>query len=219
MSLLLSAVAIRSDDAEEVVDVLLSVMRSLGHRVEPVPLPDPGAPNGAPSDVLVGPAVSGWVTLTPHYVVPSDALAVELTRRLGTSASAISVFEDVLWTHQLVDRGSEGDRFVNLPGYFGPGEYDHTWTGDAARVAAAVGVDAAELEPYFRQVSLNRARTRWMKPPKAHPSDTYHLLEGWVVTDLWRRMGIEWPDPGPGTTRVPLGEAGTEALSQSLRAG
>jgi hypothetical protein len=32
-------------------------------------------------------------------------------------------------------------------------------------------------------------------------------------------MGIEWPDPGPGTTRVPLGEAGTEALSQSLRAG
>jgi hypothetical protein len=217
MSVLLSAVAIRRDDAEEVVDVLLSVMRSLGHRVEPVLWPDPAMPHGAPSDVLVGPAIDGWVTLVPHYVVPPEALAVELTRRLGTTASAVSVYEDVLWTHHLVERGAELDRYVNLPDYFGPGEYDDTWTGDPPLVAATVGVDPAELEPYFRQVSPNRARTRWMRPPKAHPTDAYHLLDGWVVTDLWRRMGILWPDPGPGTTRVPLGDAGTDALSRWLR--
>jgi hypothetical protein len=157
------------------------------------------------------------VTLVPHYVVPPDALAVELTRRLGTTASAVSVYEDVLWTHHLVERGAELDRYVNLPDYFGPGEYDDTWTGDPPLVAATVGADPAELEPYFRQVSPNRARTRWMRPPKAHPTDAYHLLDGWVVTDLWRRMGILWPDPGPGTTRVPLGDAGTDALSRWLR--
>ena len=217
MSVLLSAVAVRSDDAEEVVDVFLSLLRGVGHRVEPVLGPDPARPHGMPWDVLVGPAVDGWVTLVPHYVVPPHSLAIELTRRLGTCASAVSIYEDVLWTHHLIDRGAELDRFVNLPGYFGAGEYDDSWAGDAPLVAAAVGVDSEELAPYFRQVSDNRARTRWLRPPKAHDTDTYHLLDGWVVTDLWRRMGIAWIEPGAATTRVPLGDAGTTSLSEWLR--
>lgn len=217
MSVLLSAVAVRSEDAEEVVDVLLSLLRGVGLRIEPVTGFGPAQPHGDPWDVLVEQAVGGWVTLVPHYVVPSDSLAVELTRRLGTCASAISIYEDVLWTHQLIDRGAELDRFVNLPGYFGPGEYDDTWAGDAHLVAATVGADPAELAPYFRQVSDNRARTRWLRPPKAHAGDSHHLLDGWVVTDLWRRMGIAWADPGATTTRVPLGEAGTTALGDWLR--
>lgn len=217
MSVLLSAVAVRSDDADEVVDVLLSLLRGVGHRVEPRTGPDPAQPHGAPWDVLVDPAVGGWVTLVPHYVVPPQTLAVELTRRLGTLASAVSIYEDVLWTHHLVDRGAELDRFVNLPGYFGPGEYDDSWAGDATLVASTVGADPGQLAPYFRQVSDNRARTRWLRPPKAHATDAFHLLDGWVVTDLWRRMGIVWSEPGAGTTRVPLGEAGTTALSNLLR--
>ena len=88
MSVLLSAVAVRSEDAEEVVDVLLSLLRGVGHRVEPVTGFGPAQPHGDPWDVLVEQAVGGWVTLVPHYVVPSDSLAVELTRRLGTCASA-----------------------------------------------------------------------------------------------------------------------------------
>ena len=39
MGVLLGAVAVRSDDADEVVDVFLSLLRGVGHRVQPVPGP------------------------------------------------------------------------------------------------------------------------------------------------------------------------------------
>ncbi len=215
MGVMESAVALRSDDAEEVVDVFLSIMRGVGHRVEPVHGLDPG---GDRHDVHVAPAGRGWVFLRPHYVVPADKLAVELTRRLGTLASAVTIYEDVLWMHWLVDRGEELDRYVNLPDYFGPGEYDDSWRGDPDLVARTVGVDRAEIAPYFRQVSVWRARTRLLPVIRAHRTDTHTLLDGWVVTELWRRMGIRWPHPSAGSViRVPLGSEGTDALSEGIR--
>ena len=102
MGVLLSAVAVRSDDADEVVDVFLSMMRRVGHQVQPLPGPHPRTES---SDVLCTASGRGWVTLVPHYIVQSDKLAAELTRRLGTVASAVGVYEDVLWMHHLVDRG------------------------------------------------------------------------------------------------------------------
>ena len=212
-----SAVAVRNHDADEVVDVFLSIMRGVGHRVEPRVGPDPTKPYGDSHEVICGRSIGGWVSLRTHYVVQPEDLAVELTRRLDTMASAVSIYEDVLWMHHLVDRGHVVDRYVNLPGYFGPGEYDDTWGGDAALVASAVGVDVRELAPYFRQVSVRRARTRFLLPIKAHRTDTYNLLTGWVVTELWQRMGIEWPDPTDSAIRVPLGQDGTTALTEWLR--
>lgn len=50
------------------------------------------------------------------------------------------------------------------------------------------------------------------------PKDTCTLLDGWVVTELWRRMGISRPDPSAGSVlRVPLGRDGTDALSERIR--
>ena len=210
-----TAVAVRSDDAEEVLDVFLSIMRSVGHRVDPIVGGDETSPHDR-DDVYVGASSSGWVVVRPHYVVPADKLAVELTRRLPVLASAVSIYEDVLWMHWLVDRGEVLDRYVNLPGYFGPGEYDDSWQGDPELVARTTGVDPAEIAPYFRQVSVRRARSRVLPPIKAHRSDTHTLLDGWVVTELWRRMGIAWPDPYTAI-RVPLGSEGTEVLSEGIR--
>ena len=171
MGVLVSAVAVRSADADEVLDVFLSMMRGLGHRREPVAGPDRTSPYGDSNDVLCAAPGTGWATLVPHYVVPAEKLAIELTRRLDTVSSAVTIYEDVLWMHHLVERGEELDRFVNLPGYFGPGEFDDSWTGDASLVARTVGMDPAELAPYFRQVPLPRARSRWRRPPKAHAED------------------------------------------------
>jgi len=212
-----SAVALRSDDADEVADVFQSFMRSLGHPVEVHYEVDPATSPLTGDDVVVAPSKDGWVYLRPHHVVPPDALAVEMTRRLGTLASAIMIYEDVLWTHHLVDRGTELDRHVNLPDYFGPGEYDDSWIGDADLVAEAVGVDRDEIAPYFQQVSVRRARSRLRAAPRAHRDDAHDLVDGWVVTELWRRMGIHWPGATDTLVRVPLGSDGTEALSAWAR--
>ena len=215
MGVMENAVALRTDDADEVVDVFLSILRGLGRRVDPV-VGAEAAREHDRYDVRVTPSAPGWVVVSPHYVVPAERLAVELTRRLEVLASAVMIYEDVLWSHWLVERGTVLDQHVNLPGYFGPGEYDDSWQGDPELVARSVGIDVAEIAPYFRQVSVRRARSRLLPPIKAHRSDTYTLLEGWVVTELWSRMGIEWPDPARGT-RVPLGDEGTTVLSEGIR--
>ena len=214
MGVLLSAVAVRSDDADEVVDVFLSLLRGVGHRVQPVPGPHDDAGR---YDVLCT-ASSGWVTLAPHYVVPAEKLGAELTHRLGTVASAVGIYEDVFWTHHLVDRGEVRDQYANLPGYFGPADYVHDHEGDPELVAASVGVPHADVAPYFQQISVNRARSRWRRPPRAHDSDEHHLLDGWVVLDLWRRFGITYPDGrARSTIRVPLSDEANDALTEWLR--
>jgi hypothetical protein len=215
MGVMESAVALRSDDADEVVDVLLSILRGLGCRVHPDAGADAVRDEGR-YDVRVTRSGPGWVVVRPHYVVPPDKLAVELTRRLQVLASAVMIYEDVLWSHWLVDGGEVLDRYVNLPGYFGPGEYDDSWQGDPGLVARSLGIEASEIAPYFRQVSVRRARSRLLPPIKAHRSDTHTLLDGWVVTELWRRMGIRWPDPYDGI-RVPIGDDGTTLLSEGIR--
>jgi len=215
MGVMESAVALRSDDADEVVDVLLSILRALGHRVDPAAGAD-AADDHDRYDVRVTSSAPGWVVVRPHYVVPPDKLAVELARRLQVLASAVMIYEDVLWAHWLVDGGEVLDRHVNLPAYFGEGEYDDSWQGDPGLVARAVGVEPSEIAPYFRQVSVRRARSRLLPPIKAHRSDTHTLLDGWVVTELWRRMGIRWPEPSAGV-RVPLGDDGTTLLSEGIR--
>lgn len=194
--------------------MLLSLLRGLGHRIDPALLHD-SVPQDR-YDVHVGRSVGGWVVVRPHYVVSADRLAAELTRRFPVLASAVTIYEDVLWMHWLVDRGEVLDRHVNLPGYFGPGEYDDGWQGDPELVARTVGADPAQIAPYFRQVSVRRARSRLLPPIKAHRSDTHTLLDGWIVVELWRRMGITWSD-APPAVRVPLGREGTDVLDAGIR--
>lgn len=217
MGVLETAVAVRHDSADDVVDVVQAILRDAGRRAEVV-APDAGDSEDPRYDVRVGVPTRGWVTVHPHCVVPSDGLAVALTRRLATVASAVSIYEDVLWTHDLVAHGRVLDRFVNLPDYFGPGEYGPEHRGDPALVAATLGVDVAPIAPYFQQISVRRARSRLLRPPKAHDSDTYHLLDGWVVTELWERLGITWGGDSPAA-RVAAGHDGIDALSEHIRAG
>lgn len=216
MSVLQTAVAVRHDSADDVVDVVLAVLRDAGRRVEVLPQ---DAEHGEDShyDVCVGAQINGWVTVLPHYLVPADGLAIAMTSRLGTVSSATSIYEDVFWTHDLVSHGRVLDRFVNLPGYFGPGEYGSDHEGDAHLVADTLGVDPTWIAPYFRQISVRRARSRLLPPPKAHASDTFDLLNGWVTTDLWRRLGIAW-DVNDLVARLPVGHDGNEALSEHVRA-
>lgn len=214
MSLLLTAVAVRHDSADDVADVVLAVLRDAGRRVEALP---PVAQRWEPTDcdIIVGAEAGGWVSVHPHYLVPADGLAMALTSRLGTVSSSTSIYEDVFWTHDLVSHGRILDRFVNLPGYFESDEYGREHEGNPHLVADTLGVDPAWIAPYFRQISLRRARSRLLPPPKAHPSDTFDLLNGWVITDLWGRLGIAWGLDHP-VARIPLGDEANTALSRHL---
>ena len=211
MGVLLTCVAVRHHSADDVADVVCALFRYAGHRVHPV-LEGVAGGSAGREDVLVGPPTDGWVVVQPHYVIQSDLFAGELSKRLGTLASSVSIFEDVFWTHDLLDRGRVLDRFVNFPDYFPAGEYGPEHRGNPALVAATLGADLSQIEPYFQQVPARRAQSRFRRPPKAHPTDRFDLLDGWVVADLWARLGITWVDPGGFHARIPVESEATEDL-------
>jgi hypothetical protein len=215
VSVLLTAVAVRHGSADDVIEAMLGLFEdAAGVRVEQFAQgAQPEARYGY--EVWVGAEANGWVTVHPHYLIPADGLAIALTRRLGTVSSATSIYEDVLWSHDLIARGQVLDRYVNLPGYFGPGEYGSDYDGDPDLVAETLGVEPSLIGPYFRQISVRRARSRLLPPPKAHASDRFDLLDGWVITDLWSRFGIEWGVNDP-TAGLKVGSDENKALSEHL---
>jgi hypothetical protein len=87
VSVLLTAVAVRHDSADDVIEAVLGLFQdAAGVRVDVAKGAQPGARYDY--DVLVGAGAKGWVTVHPHYLIPADGLAIALTTRLGTVSSA-----------------------------------------------------------------------------------------------------------------------------------
>lgn len=212
MGVLETMVAIRDVEVDAVAEATVAVCADAGITTAA----HPGRGHGR-HDIGIW-AADPWVVVRPHYVVSSGGLAAALTARLGALSSATSVYEDMFWTHHLVDDGRVLDRFCNIPGYFGPGEHGPEWAGDPDLVADVLGAPRAVVRPYFRQLSIRRINLLGLlrREPRAHRDDEFHLLDGWVTQDLWGRVGIVVPfDADPAVT-VPLDSDGSSVVSRHL---
>lgn len=187
-------VAIQHADAKRVGEAVLAYADAYGVTGYLVPAGDEEADS---VDVTVYPAVGGWTVLGWPYS-PFNAgfsAARELTGTLRTVASAVCTYEHALWIHVLFADGEEVDRFANLPDYFtdDPGEIAANrllWAGNPAAIAEATGVPVAEIAPYL--VHLTDDQYRHGARP-AHPDDAHTLDDVEVVVELWRRLGITFP--------------------------
>jgi hypothetical protein len=193
VSILLTAVAVRMPDVDVVVRATASWFDAFGVTLET------SARSSRWSEMdFFGADERGWTVVIPPYDVASDQLGLGISKA-GLITSAVSIYEDVLWTHVLCENGEVVDRFVNIPDYFGddddPGP---TWRGNGAAVGSALGADAALIAPYFRQF---RALENPQGGTRAHDDDEWDLLDGWVIVDLWRRIGITYPDPAAALIR------------------
>lgn len=62
------------------------------------------------------------------------------------------------------------------------------------------GVDPDPIAPYFAGINVRLLKVLWRhaRPSysgKVWPDDEYPLWDVWVFTDLWRRLGITYPEP------------------------
>jgi hypothetical protein len=199
-------VAVREADAARVAEAFADYARAHGIDTATVGDPEWG-------DVTMCATTSGWTVLG----WPDDAFGHErnaaraLSASLGTVASTVSVYDGDYWTHVLFDRGEEVDRFASVPDYFAEDEAEadqlkREYAGNPAAVAAAVGVDVAQVAPYLTVVpeddeeldaeeeSMAAGRGR------AFPDDEHDLDGTWVFVDFWRRLGIPYSGDGVGPT-------------------
>lgn len=172
------------------------------------------------SNILIFSARGGWsVVFWPDAFVGIDLQLVQhLSRELQLLASLVFVAEGGAWAHVLLQRGAVLDCFSPQPSKLtGPGlavlVAAHSWSGDAAVLARAFGVETSTIAPYLRDLDKELAALQpqpsgfwarfWarlappeappFRPGRALPDDEYDLDDMLVFVDFWRRIGIHYP--------------------------
>lgn len=202
----LAVTAFRTADAEALYAAAARYFSDNGHpaqRVEPI-----GPQELSADDAVVHDPVESWTVVTwPRYM--QDGPAVEaITAALSTTASSIRVYDGDYWVHRLVEHGRTLDRYASMPDYFAddPGSEQTArlaaeWAGHPDILAAALGVSAADIVPYFMQAPPLGDDDDTEEPDeawgKAFPNDEYDRSDIWVFTDFWRRIGVPYPQMNP----------------------
>lgn len=201
MGSFLAVSAFKDVTAERVADAVVSFAAE--HDIEAEVL------NGGPADESTQAAVfapkGGWtVVLWPHGFNLHDVDACQrLTQTLGTVASTVHIYDDDYWTHVVLSSGEIVDRFASQPSYFEDvaAPVAAAYAGNPAAVAATVGCTADDVAPYLRVTPEDGEETF------ARDGDEFPLDSPWVFTDLWRAMGIAYPDDvASGVALVDLGD-------------
>jgi hypothetical protein len=198
----LAVTAFRGLTAETVADAVAAYCRTYGLSSSVLGT-NPGA--GSQRAGVFAP-VNGWTTVLwpPYFNIHDIDAATALSASTNTLISTMHVYDDEYWVHVLVRDGMVLDRFASRPDYFDPTPEERErlrdkFAGNADVTAAAVGVQADALRPYFRHLSGEAATGR------AFTDDEFDLDDTWVLADVWRRMGIEYPDPAAVAVTVDLG--------------
>jgi hypothetical protein len=184
--------AVRKGSAEAVAQAIVDYTRA--HGLDSAVLS--GNPGVDSQRAGVFAPVDGWTTVLwpPFFNIHDIAAAIALSSSTHALVSTMHIYDDEYWVHVLVRAGAVLDRFASRPTYFDPPpavaeRLRATFAGDADVTAAAVGVPADSLRPYFGHLEGEGPTGR------AFADDEFDLDDTWVVADVWRRMGITYPDP------------------------
>jgi hypothetical protein len=132
---------------------------------------------------------NGWtVVVWPGYFA-DIAAAHALSSTLRTTVVTTHEHDNDYWTLVVFEGGTLAVRFASRPGYFAKGRAEaqrlaKEWSGPPIRLAEAFGLPIATVEPYFVHNTTG----------KAFPEDEFPRDDFWVFTDLWRRLGITYPE-------------------------
>jgi hypothetical protein len=190
--------AIRADDLDAVVTALIRYAESYGARAREID----------PADNDDRATVVAW----PNYFSGNVAGADRLSREFDTVASAVDIYDGDFWNHVLWRGGKRLDHFSSHPDYFTTDRREarrlrQEWAGSPAAVAEAFGVPVEHVTPYLIAPYSSGLSGWWLRRRRPFPDDVYELWDPWVYLDLWRRMGIDFPE-GRGDRSVWISEPG-----------
>jgi hypothetical protein len=202
MGLFLSATAVRHAPADDVAKVVESWCSD--HFVVCTEATGRDVPSGSKIDVHA--PIEGWTTvLWPLYFIPYVEVAEHLSATLGTTVSAVNVYDSDCWQQVLVDRGEVVDRYATDPRYLASDlepvdVVAPRWRGDPDAVAALLGCHARDVARHYRRNRRDRT------------------FDDWGFVALWADEGITYPDvPSGAHTTFALGEDWFDVLNRVLR--
>jgi hypothetical protein len=133
-------------------------------------------------DLQVYAPAGGWtVAFWPNRFTSAPA-ARAISAELGCLAVDVDVFDGDYWTHTLLRDGEVLDVFSSDP------EEAEVSPGAPDVIAAAMGVPVDWVQPYLVVVDDDES------PGRAFADDQFEVDDPWVFADLWRRLGVHYPD-------------------------
>ncbi|MDH5572275.1 MAG: hypothetical protein OEY89_10950 [Gammaproteobacteria bacterium] len=183
--------AIKATESSLVVENLKSIFQQFQCEVKTVDLDD----YDDSSDALVYQDSSGWIVINwPSYFnIHDQHIAQNLSKKIGTIVSTISVYEGALWTHVLYENGDELHRFCNVPDYFDEADLvmsDNSETG-IKLVAEKLSAAEEKIKGYFTYLKEDEED---MNFKKVHDNDEFEIWDFWVFCDFWKQVGINYPE-------------------------
>ena len=148
-------------------------------------------------DAQVYAPTNGWtVVLWPAYFDSHDfPLARSVAAARNWLVSTVHVYDEEYWEHLAHLGTAELHAFSSRPNYWedeSPADFERIarYDSNPERLAAAVGAPVAALQPYLIDTDSLSSRDT-----KAHADDEFPLMNFWVFTDFWNRLGIPYPTP------------------------
>jgi hypothetical protein len=186
-----AASAFSGVDLDELSTAIVNYCQTYGVRCSPLDAPYPV--NEKTDALLYGPH-NGWCVVTwPEYFNIHDVLLCSgVSRATGRVAVTANVYDGQFWSQEVLNAGALVDQFSTWGDYFAEDEHARQaarlqWQGSPETVAATIGVAASVVRNYYRYVGDQEVG-------KAEPDDQFPMSDFWVFTDLWRRLGIAYPD-------------------------
>ncbi|WP_433788770.1 hypothetical protein [Actinoplanes sp. CA-252034] len=201
MVLSLKLTAVRSSDVASVAESVAGFAALHGVPSELVPV-EAAMRRKA---VIVVPPVNGWTVIGwPRFTSFPIGVSRWLSAELNTVASVVDVFDDD-WSHVAISDGVVRDRYSTTPlNQVSPGttsrEANRRWGGNPRAVGVTFGVDPDPIAPYFAGVGIRLLKALWHRARpsysgKVWPDDSFALWKVWAFVDLWRHLGITYPEP------------------------
>lgn len=201
MGLFLEMTAVRSCDAAAVAGAVAGFAALHGVRADLLPVEADMQRKVA----VVVPPVNGWTVINwPRHITFLIGVSRWLSGELNTVASAVDVFEGDDWSHVAISDGEVRDRYSTTPrnrvqSGTTSREANRRWGGNPRVVGETFGVDSDLIAPYFAGINIRLLKVLWRhaRPSysgKVWPDDQSPLWDVWVFADLWRRLGITYPE-------------------------
>jgi len=199
MGVFMSMTAVRLADPAPVADAVIGYASAHGIAAA-VDHEPPGT--GERDIAQVTPAGNGWnVIFWSKYFVGLGPASRWLSGDLDTLTSAVDIYDGDLWNHLLFQHGELVDRFSSCPDYFTTDRNEkaqlrRAWAGSPDTVGEAFGVEPAMIAGYLLHPYSSGLFGRALRNRRIHPDDKFELGNVWVFVDFWRRLGIDYPEPG-----------------------
>ncbi|GAA2567136.1 hypothetical protein GCM10010435_45970 [Winogradskya consettensis] len=210
----ITATAFQTEDLDAVREAVLGFFTTNSWAAENVDEQSPPTEN----DVRVYSPTGGWTVILWPTPFSELAAAEFVSRRLGTLASSVSLYDGDYWRHMLLRNGVTLDRFASLPDYFAESRQDadrlrRKYASRPATVADAVGIPVEQVTPYLTPVKLDDIEDLDIERGTAFPDDEFELDDPWVFVDFWRHFGPHYPqDPAAARLIIRLAPGWLEKL-------